>query len=186
VPDFTTAAEVKEYLGITGSAQDAFLADLVSRVTSLLQGHLGRKIVSGAETEYHDGSDRPGITLRQYPVTTFTSLHQSQDQVWDSTTLLAASDYIVDLARARVWLKGGYFNHGWQNIKAVYTAGYATVPPALEHFAIESCARIFKRRDNPDVVSWSLKDGAVAKRIIGDMFSEFAHDLAPWTARQVV
>lgn len=182
---FTTLANVKEYLDITGTGDDTLLSNLIARATRFLQDHFGRQILQATYTEFYDGRGSPQIMVREWPIVTVTSLHESIEQTWDASTLIAAGDYLIDLRLGRVRLKAGIFFPSFQGVRLIYDGGYATVPHSIEHATIEAVARIYRRRLNPDVVSWSLKDGAIARRVVGDLFKELRGDLSPWLSSAV-
>lgn len=186
---FTTLAAVKEYADITGSTQDAIITNLIARVTRVMQDRMGRRVLEGTWTEIHDGIARPGIIVRERPITSVTSIHESPDQTWDSSTLIAASDYIVDGRLGRIKLKADVFLPGFQNVRVIYLGGYATVPAALEHVAIRMVSRELKTRKNLDVQSMTLKDGsfsnAVIQNVTRGITNDDIEDMAPWVARRV-
>lgn len=85
---------------------------------------------SSARVRYLDGP-RPGepmeLQLPVAPVSAITSVHQSFDETWTSTTLVDASDYalIGPTGRVRVVFDSGVrWYSGRRVIRVAYTAGY--------------------------------------------------------------
>jgi hypothetical protein len=170
--ELTTLANLKEYLRITTSTHDALLASLIVRVSRLLEKEWGYPVKQATYIEQHDGSGMPKLAFR-FPIVTVNNLWQSIDHVFDATTLIASSDYVVKKPSGIIYLKnGGVFFWGFQNVKIDYDAGYAAIPGEIEQIAIEAMARAFRRSEAPDVVSMSLKDGSMTKMVTPSLFSK--------------
>ena len=147
-------AEYKVWAGISGTAQDALLTVLVDAVSMEVRRWCDRNLIDGFEsvsrTERYDGNNEQTIQLKEWPVTSVTSvkLYQADgtSQTYDSTTYRVDADSGV---LSRIDPKKGrfpvtafgtvnatfsvqpWFDEGWQNIEVVYTAGYARTPTDL-------------------------------------------------------
>lgn len=178
----TTLDHVKEYLGSV-AADDSLLTNLIARVSRLIEAFCDRAFPRATYTEILDGSGRPLLMLRRAPIVSLASVHMSQDQVWDGTTLLAASSIVMDPS-GFLLLKAGAFAAGIQNIRAIYDAGYDTIPFDIEQIAIEMIARTFKDKGQIHLSSMSLKDGAYTKRFASRFYEDLVQDLSPYIRRR--
>jgi hypothetical protein len=158
---FTTLAALKEFGGWNGSGADALLTNLIARCTAEIQSEINRMGVSNTYTEFFDGHGSAQIRIRERPIALVTSLHESLDQVWDATTLVAAADYASDYVTGRIERKFGVpFLYGFQNIRVVYAGGWPTIPSLIENRCIRACARAFETRMHLGTSSVSLADGS--------------------------
>jgi len=143
--DLAILADVKNYLGETGSDHDALLEALIDRVSEAVETYCGRRFKQETVTEYHDGRGRSRLALRRRPVASVTSLHDDLDRAYTDEEIVDPDDYTFYPDEGIVELDAGVFQDGLRNVKVVYVAGYATVPADLAHAAIVWVAAIFHR-----------------------------------------
>lgn len=180
MPDLTTLAALKEQLQMTGTGNDAFLTNLVARASAFIKTVTRRCLNQTTLTEYHDGTGDDRIRLRDWPVGTVTSVHESMDQAWDASTLVAASDYIVDARLGRIIRKAGVvFQRYPQSVRVIYQAGYATIPSDIEMACLELCVSKWRRRSNEGVQSKNLPDGSIVLFSASDINADLRRLLAP-------
>lgn len=129
----TTVAKVKEYLGLTGTTEDALLGGLVDWATDFVHSYCGRYFPQASYDEYYDGDGTDGLLLRQYPVVSVASVEIGGVQ-------LDPASYALYAQLGLVRLKGGVFPRGKKNVRLQYTAGYSTIPKDLEQAAVELVA----------------------------------------------
>ena len=88
--------------GITGSGEDSTLSTLVSRADAVFASYLGLPPASAGAaasledqtiTLYMDGPGGQELRLPYAPVLSITSIHDSDDRLYSSADLVAASDY---------------------------------------------------------------------------------------------
>lgn len=99
----TTISAFKTHAGISGSAEDAFLTQILLQVEASLQRHIGRQIEAATVTEYYDGDGTNSLWLRRTPVQSITSVYQDEDARYASadspfpasTLLTAGTDYAL-------------------------------------------------------------------------------------------
>jgi len=155
----TTLADLKTYLGITDSSEDALLNLLIDDANAAILGYIGRTIEQATLTEYYSGDGTQMLVLKQRPVTAVTSVHvdqsgysgQGSGAFASSTEWTAGEDFYIRTVVENesntgelVAIKGpgtftadhqpktwGEWPLGTGNIKVVYTAGYSTVPSDL-------------------------------------------------------
>jgi uncharacterized phiE125 gp8 family phage protein len=135
----TSVADVKEILGITGTAQDNLITRNINYATKIILNYCGvSSFNSTAYVEYYDGIGGNELVLRNKPVITMTSV-EWRDEAGNnaSFTTLDAEDYFVDTDAGiiKALVNFGSSFHSW---KIAYTAGYATIPDDLA----EACARM--------------------------------------------
>ena len=142
--DLTSLANVKQWLNINNTNDDALLTRLVTAASQYIQTWLNRQIASQSYTDIKDGNGKTKIFFNQYPVTAVTNL------VIDTVTIPPSPDgiqpgYTFD---ARMLYLIGYATCiAQQNVSVTYTAGYATTPPEIEQACIELCAFRYRERD---------------------------------------
>lgn len=135
----TTVANVKTYLGIAGSADDALIENLIDRVTNFVQKYCNRKFTKSNYDEYYDGSGTGYLLLPNYPIDSVTLL-----EIDDITK--ASTDYAIYTDSGMIRLKNGQFTDGILNVHVTYTAGYANVPKDLEQACTEIVAMKYYSR----------------------------------------
>ena len=155
----TTKEKVKEYLGITVTDYDDLLDSLISRMSTFIEQYCNRSFDEAEHTEQYDGTLRNSglIRLNQIPVSAIASIHDDTTRAFGTETLIEASKYVFYGDSGVVQLDHGYeFKIGYQNIKVVYTAGYATIPGDLEQATIELVAYKFQVRGKEGIRSEKL------------------------------
>ena len=144
-----TAAEARDYIrGLSGTAEDALLDKLIARCGVLFATHCGFPAASAGAaasleqttyTRYHDGPGGNTLHLDVLPVLSVTSVHDSPDRTYGSSDLIAAADYEVHGNDGLVVLKTtgstSGFSTAYRAIKAIYSAGYSTIPDDIKHVA---------------------------------------------------
>jgi len=148
----TTLAAVNSILKLTadGSTIDAFVENLVDRVTTRIEGFCDRKLAardyvytSAAQQDdtVFSGKGLTEMWLPQYPVNSVTTL------IVDGTTISARTvtewddtGYLIHKAEGRIELVGYTFTEGSQNIYYTYNAGYSTIPDDLEYACAKQAA----------------------------------------------
>jgi len=135
-----TLLELKEHVGAGGSAKDATLTEIINRVTTEIEGHLARQIVTrGALVEFHTMRDCSSELLTQErPIIAVTTIHEDLGlpRTYGAAALLVNdTDYQLVKPRGLVRRLQGLglpieWALGLRAIKIVYTAGYATAADA--------------------------------------------------------
>jgi len=152
--DLTNAANVKEYLGLSGSDDDTFIGNLIERASEAIENYCRRKFTSTQYTEYHDGRGEPRLVLNHRPIISVTSVHDDLDRAFGSGALIDSGDYITRDDEGIIEYLGSAstfpstaacFYDGQLNVKIVYTAGYATIPADVGQACIMLCALLYNR-----------------------------------------
>lgn len=202
---FVSLSDLKTYLNLAGSNQDAQLEVAIGAASGCIESYLKRQIPSrGAITEYHSlecaGAE---LYLGDWPIVSVTSVNEDSTRTYGSTGLLVVdTDYIVSkrsgkLVRAvlgggaRGWLSG------FRTVKVVYLAGYmppdastpagaTAIPEDLRLVCLEVAAAIYSEADRK---RWGVSAVSDAMgnltRYLGYMTQDIRDRLAPHVRREV-
>lgn len=132
--DLTTLTNALAWLGC--QSDDAFgsIQRIITAVSTMIQGHLGRTVAQTAYTFTFDGRGRHRVMMPNWPIVSVQSLN----------IVLGAAGTMNVPARSQgvpgytfsdkfIYMDPPYmFERGQQNIQIAYTAGYATTPPDIE------------------------------------------------------
>lgn len=141
-----TVAEVKDYLRVTDSYDDAMLSDAIKQATAELESATRRSFINATYDDVYDGwplSERFSAVVHRNPLVSVTSItyidNNGDTQTWSS------SNYVVDTTSepGRIGLAENstlpLLDYDYDNtVKIRYVAGYgataATVPPMVKHY----------------------------------------------------
>jgi hypothetical protein len=147
-----TADQARDLIpGLAGTAQATLLASLCDRASEVIALWCGYGPASAGAaatmegttyTEYLDGPvlDEPrALRLPHRPIVSVTSIHDDASWSYGSDSLVSSGGYTIDGTAGIVWAtpSGGHsWSRGRRNIRAVYVAGFVTVPGGL----VQACA----------------------------------------------
>lgn len=140
----TTLQRCKDFRGITGSTNDSMLNTLIQGVSTRMQSHMRRSIVSQTiVAEKHDArGDRDEITLEEFPVIAPPAVVMRFNG-----TVIDATTYEVDKPKGQVIQVTNGASTSWAEGRRAYEvdydAGYATVPEDLAQAATEQVIHRF-------------------------------------------
>lgn len=151
--DLTTLANVKQYLTVNVTTDDALLTRLISAASAFIQSWLNRNLASQTYTETRNGHGGYVLPLANYPVTAVSSV------AVDNVAIPAASDptqtgYVF--SDKALYLNGYCFSRGFQNVAVTYTAGFATIPLDIEQACIDLVGLKYKERNHIGQTSKTL------------------------------
>lgn len=157
-----TLAEVKTFLGITGTDSDSLLEMLINQATDYLETRCDRRFADTTYTEQvYDGNGNVELVLKQFPVITFTKLEKNtaynNSDNWEE---IDSEDYWVDETEGII-TRVVNFRKGKQNYRATYKAGYETIPYDLQYMAMSMISDVYNRRKNTGVTKETLGDHSV-------------------------
>jgi hypothetical protein len=129
-----TDAEALQELD-TGVKSQAALLEVIESTSEEIETWLRRRIVSrGSITEYHEVmTSTADLYLKQRPIVTVTSVHETTDRTYDSTTLITENTgflvYLEDgrLVRMSAAARTAWIAGGLKSIQVIYSAGVATI-----------------------------------------------------------
>ncbi len=170
-------ADAKAFLKITTVNEDAIVGDLVNGVSNLVSSFVGHKLLEATYTEYYDGDGTEELILKNFPVTTLSSLNDDPQRAFASPTAKnIAADTMLDGAAGivRLWNNGGIFQRARGNVKAVYTAGYTllTMPYDIQLAVRKMVAFLYRS-------SYATPKIGVQTETIGDRTTTYFNDELP-------
>ena len=137
----TATADVKAFVGLTGTTHDAVLDSIVTVVDEALGGLIGTKYDGVEVTERYSGRGLSGIVVRQ-PIETVGSVQEAGTALSASGYAFTAGDrmlYRVDSdGEALGWASGT------RNILVTYTPP-SSVPPDVEWAARNAAAHLWNQ-----------------------------------------
>jgi len=169
--DLTTLSDVRAWLGITGTADDALLQRLITSASNYIQSWLNRQFAVATYTDITDGNSGDVQAFSNYPVqsVTLVTLGTGTGQGYGQNlagggviTIQPSPDgfsqgYVFD--PKFLYLIGYRFARGRMNVKITYTAGYTTIPQEISQACIELISLRYKER---------TRIGEVSKHLAGE------------------
>lgn len=154
-------ADLKTWLNLTGTTEDALLRLILEGVSAAAQTYCRRELLAADRTEYYDGGGKT-LILRAYPIIYVTRVSESIDSDWDDEDPLTENaDYLCvaetgELVRlATLWLPGR------RTVEVQYRGGYAdpessdpgsddpAIPADLQRAVLLQARFEYLRRDRP-------------------------------------
>lgn len=134
-----TVSDYKTFLKISTTTEDTLITSFQSEIDGWVKSYLNRDIESATYTEYYDGDGSDLLTTNQFPITAITSisyydgLDSDNAQIWTDYAINTDYERLVIYGDGeKIFMDGGTFYRGTQNIKVVYTAGFTTVPAEIQ------------------------------------------------------
>lgn len=123
-------ADAKLFLTIptVETSFDSILENFINECSEMIERYCGRIFIKKTLTEKYSGNGSRQIMTRNWPIAGITSIHDSLERVFDSSSLVASSNYeAIKNEMYESYLIERYdrkFSNGRQNIQIVYDAGY--------------------------------------------------------------
>ena len=121
--DLTTIAAVKILTGVA-AADDVITQQHITDASFFANSYTGRILASQTFTEYYDGDGTNLLFLKNYPISSITTIHQDSDRTFATASLVASTDYFTYADNRKLIGDGVIWLRGLQTIKVVYLAGY--------------------------------------------------------------
>jgi hypothetical protein len=183
-----TLANVKTRLGISTSADDALLDLLRNSADLWVTNQCGRDFGGGTYTEYHPGGS-PFVHLRNFPVQAVTSVNVDPGYVFGSSTVWAATAYVVHLERGVIQSLIGpfpppeqrtgfvdWFVNTWPRGPRIIQVVYTVTSSAIADDVLEAYAQLvghwYRRVKTQTVANWQ---NVTAVRL-GDARTDYGPD----------
>ena len=180
--DLTTLGNVKAWLALPSAPGDSddLLARLITSASGFVTDYLNRDLTVASYTEVYDGTGAAWMMLRQTPITAVQSVAFCGQTLTTLADPVAATPGFFFDGR-RLSLIGQTFPFR-QPVVVTYTAGYATIPPAIEQAVIELVGEAFKRRDRIGQTSKTLGGQETVSFSATDMNASVKTALASYRA----
>ena len=172
--DLTTLANVKQYLGITASASDALLQQLISAASAFIGNYTSRNFLTQTYTEMMNGTGSSRLMVKHTPLISVSSV------IINGLPVAAGGSSQIPgfwSDSKFIYLNGYRFTVGFSNVALVYSAGYDIAPLDVEQIAIELTVNKYKRKDRigensknlaGQVISYSIVDlSAENQKLLG-------------------
>jgi len=133
-----TLANVKTSLLISGTTDDGLLNRLLDAADGFIATFTGRAFVGGTFTETH-AAGKSLVFLRNYPVTSITSLKVDAARQFGSETVRGADTYVIHADRGVIeslcgpfLSRAGLVSDWPEALQVVYATATSAVPPAVK------------------------------------------------------
>lgn len=178
-------ADVKTYLGIQNTNQDAVITTLITNASAMIESYCNRTFASAAYTETRNGTGGFRMYAAQAPITAVSSV------TVDGTPIPAAPapsngslgyGYVFDADLIYI-RPGGYpgtFTKGIQNVMLAYTAGFATIPADVNQACVELIADKLAKQARIDKKSETLGSQQTVSFDLSGMPPRVVAALAQW------
>lgn len=138
--DLITLAEYKVFEGITSTADNTRLTELIGSVSALIKAYCNNSFVDYVSTDKIQTFNIPPVGvlevfLRESPVISFTSVQERQDFSSAYTTLTTNEYYYNEDTESLIRINAGaqvLWASGPGAVKVTYKAGYAALPEELK------------------------------------------------------
>jgi hypothetical protein len=158
-------ADMKSYLGITGTDYDVFLTQQITLISEAIELYCNRKFESATYTqsyyrdEYLKEYSPTSVTLYHFPISVINSIIEKTDNSDPGT---AVNDYRLNKPTGIVFTIDGnrFFNNG-SIVEVEYVAGYATIPATIQSVVYA----LVSERYNKKINGIDLDFGADVQRI---------------------
>jgi len=176
-----TLEETKLFLGITDSSRDSLLEMLIGIATDYIEGETGRTFASTEYTnEEYDGTGMNQISLRNYPVISFSKLEVNNTaNNTDSWSEISDTDYWVDnqsgiITKTSAFLEfdtrsdsdeslsDTIFHRGKNRYRATFTAGYSVIPNDIKFACMSMTGNLLFSSNGKGIKSETLGDHSVS------------------------
>lgn len=180
--DLTTVAAVKLYLGgapMVSDAADPLLQMLITAVSRACATYCSRDFRLLERTELYTGVGSSGISLNQGPIVSVSNVMNGVQTIGAATSNTGYGYVIEGGPNAfQLYLRGGFWQRGMQQVSVTYMAGYLTpgqalsvspttpdlitLPEDLQESVVRTVALIWRRIPNEDKSSVSIAQQTTA------------------------
>lgn len=156
---YATLSDVKAWLGITGDTDDALLTRLINAESARIDSYVDRVLSATNYDIVFSGNGRSSIVFPQYPIISVSSVSVNGVSI---PAYVAPNGYGYAFSAWRIQLEGRAFSWGVNNCRAVFRAGYETIPLDVVQACIELVALRYRERDRIGHVSKTLAGETIA------------------------
>lgn len=164
----TTLADVKTWLGISNTNDDAQLTRLITAASTFIESWSNRVFGSASYTEIRNGNGKDSMVLKNAAITAVASISINGLPIPVSTGF-GVNGYSFD--GTSIYLTGYRFDRGSRNVEVHYTAGYVVIPNDIQQVCIDLVALRYKERD---------RIGHRSKGLANETVTFFIEELSPF------
>ncbi len=161
--DLCTLAEVREFTKRPAgdTSDDDRITSAIEYVTSAIKSWCHRDVLynpssATSVTEFLDGNGQAELVLREWPILSVTSVHESADRAYDAGDLLVEDTDFLAYDEEGMLLKlpdgpgasiltggvAGEWTPGARTIKVVYVPGYTAIPTPLKLVCLQETTKL--------------------------------------------
>jgi hypothetical protein len=115
------------------------LTALLTTASDIAERYCGRVFAAAERTETYSGNGTNVLFLRCYPVTTVTTINSLDD---DAVATAITTGNRVNTRTGELRLIEECFPSGFENVTVKYTAGFATIPEAVQEAVVQIAAKL--------------------------------------------
>mgnify|MGYP001581667557 CR=1 FL=1 len=156
-------ADVKESLGIDNgvTTHDNMIIRLINAASDAIENYCNRTFASATYTnEEYDGTGANYLVLRQYPITSISSLDFLTSGYDSPSWETIDSDLYSFNADGRLYYKAT-FTRGFQNWRVTYVAGYSATPDDVAEACVAYVVYSYKKSKSAGIKSERLGEYSV-------------------------
>ena len=165
--DLVQLSEVKSWLGITSSTDDALLQTLITQISAWADGYTNRTLYTNTYSLVCDGRGETRKIVPDWQITAVASVTVNGVSVPASPDGIQ-NGYVFDTTLPRITLKGYTFSCGQSNVIINYTAGFTVFPQQLVLAAKQLVAARYRGRSTVGKLSASGPAGQSASYFTKD------------------
>jgi hypothetical protein len=169
--------DVQTYLGDSASSSAVALDALIENASAFIEQYCNRTFALANYTETRNGNGGNRLFLLNGPVVSVTAVSVNGQTIAAAPSVMA-NGWVND--DSMVYLRGGCFTRGFQNVTVAYSAGFATIPADVAQACIELVAEKFAKRNRIDKVSETLGTQQTQAYIQADMPARVKTALQPY------
>lgn len=190
---YTTLANLKAYLNIAGTGDDALLTRLITSASGFIDTVTARPngLAVATYNDYRDGNGKTQMTMKNTPVQSVTSLvvdgNQIQPLPAPGVGVATPAFPCFSFDENCLYLTGAVFCQARQNVAMSYTAGFFTVgdgsnaAAVIEQACIDLVALKYKQRDRIGKTSEALTGIGTVAYLVRDLPADLKEALVPFT-----
>ena len=183
-----TLALAKSYLKIptAETSKDSLIEFFINAASDYIEAETDRKLKSQSITEYQHGRATNTLLLKQYPVTGITGLYSDQSGKFSGSqeTIDPESYVIGDDGNSLIYINNA-FQRGYNNLKIVYTAGFAAIPSDLQNAALWLVSFYYRMQDTGDIGRTSKGKGDESVQILQEAPQEVKNAIVRYRRSEV-
>jgi hypothetical protein len=146
-------AEAKTHLKVpTGVTSDDLAIEMfINAASERIAAWCDRVFIEAEYTELHSGRRQNFLLPNQYPIWSISEIRIDNSRNWsDAQTLVPSSAYSLSDYNTTIQYDGS-FPTGYNNIRIIYTAGYATIPSDLKLACLWFVEWFYRHRSREDM-----------------------------------